>query len=121
MIIRQQTLSIKTEILRSQKIVLVVNEQPLCRNTDDINVTSVSEGFSNKYKFGRRGVHIANISIRHLKQKLDHVKIMLHESDIDNFCVCETFLNKTINDETIKINGFTHERKYRDGCTDEIK
>ena len=39
-------------------------------------------------------VQIANINIRHLKPKLDQFKIMLHESDIDNFGVCETFLNK---------------------------
>ena len=43
---------------------------------------------------------------------------MLHESDIDIFGVCETFLNKTINDEIINVNGFTHERKDRESCTD---
>ena len=43
---------------------------------------------------------------------------MLHESDIDIFGVCETFLNKTVNDEIITINGFTHERKDREACTD---
>ena len=43
---------------------------------------------------------------------------MLHESDIDIFGFCETFLNKTINDEIINVNGFTHERKDREACTD---
>ena len=33
----------------------IVNEQPLSRNTNDINVTSDSEFFSNKFKFDRRG------------------------------------------------------------------
>ena len=44
-------------------IVTDVNEQPLSRNTNDINVTSDSEFFSNKFKFDRRGVHIANLNI----------------------------------------------------------
>ena len=43
---------------------------------------------------------------------------MLHTSDIDIFGVCETFLHKTINDEIINVNGFTHERKDREACTD---
>ena len=95
-------------------IVTGANEQPLSRNTNDINVTSASELFSNKFKFDRRGVHIANLNIQHLKPKLDQVNIMLHESDIDILGVCETFLNKTINDEMINVNGFTHERKNRE-------
>ena len=36
-------------------IVTDANEQPLSRNTNDINVTSDSELFSNKFKFDRRG------------------------------------------------------------------
>ena len=56
--------------------------------------------------------------LRHLKPKLDQINVMLHESDIDIFGVYETFLNKTINDEIINVNGFTHERKDREACTD---
>ena len=99
-------------------IVTDANEQPLRRYTNDINVTSDSELFSNKFKFDRRGVHMANLNIRYLKPKLDQFNIMLHESDIDIFGVCETFLNKTIHDEIINVNGFTHERKDREACTD---
>ena len=50
---------------------------------------------------------LQNINIRHLKPKLDQVKIMLQESENDILGVCETFLNKIINDETINVNGFT--------------
>ena len=50
-------------------IVTDANEQPLSRNNNDINVTPDSELFSNKFKFDRRGVHIANLNIRHLKTK----------------------------------------------------
>ena len=99
-------------------IVTDANEQPLSRNNNDINVTPDSELFSNKFKFDRRGVHIANLNIRHLKPKLDQVNIMLHESDIDILGVCETFLNKTINDEIINVYDFIHERKDREACTD---
>ena len=44
-------------------IVTDANEQPLSRNNNDINVTPDSELFSNKFKFDRRGVHIANLNI----------------------------------------------------------
>ena len=108
----------ETGNIQVSTIVTDANEQPLSRNNNDINVTPDSELFSNKFKFDRRGVHIANLNIRHLKPKLDQVNIMLHESDIDILGVRETFLNKTINDEIINVNGFTHERKDREACTD---
>ena len=94
------------------------NEHIACRNHDDGNITTVSQDFLNEFKFSRRGVHIANFNIRHVKPKLDQVKIMLQGSAVDIFGVCETFLNKAINDETLHVNGFTHERKDREDCSE---
>ena len=97
---------------------LNTNEHTTCRNQENINTPPVSQHFRNEFKFNRRGVHIANINIRHLKPKLDQVKIMLQGSAVDIFGVCETFLNKTINDETLHVNGYTHERKDREACSE---
>ena len=98
---------------------LDTNEHTTCRNQENINNTpSVSQHFRNEFKFNRRGVHIANINIRHLKPKLNQVKIMLQGSVVDSFGVCETFLNKTINDETLHVNGYTHERKDREAYSE---
>ena len=89
------------------------------RDTNDQgNITAVSQDFLNEFKFSRRGVYIANFNIRHLKPKLDQVKIMLQGSTVDLFGVCETFLNKTIHDDTLHFNGYTHERKDREACSD---
>ena len=65
----------------------------------------------------RRGIHIGNLNIRHLKPKVDDVKVFLNkENNIDIFGVCETFLNKTIDTTTLNIDGFKIERKDRDDC-----
>ena len=71
----------------------------------------MSQDFLNDFKFSRTGVHIANFNILNLQPKLDQVKIMLQGSTVDLFGACETFLNKTINDDTLHINGYTHESK----------
>lgn len=66
------------------------------------------------FKFNSRGVHIVNLNIRHLKPKLDEIKIMLQQSNnIDIFAACETFLDQTVDNETISINGYMLERKDR--------
>ena len=72
----------------------------------------------NEFKFDHRGIHIANINIRHLKPKVDQIKIMLQESNIDILGTCETFLSKPDEDTIVNINGFTIERKDRDSCPD---
>ena len=63
-------------------------------------------------KFNRRGIHIANLNIRHLKPKVDQMKILLDQSNsIDIFGLCKTFLNESIDNSSIQINGYNIERK----------
>ena len=50
-------------------IVTDANEQPLSRNTNDINVRSDSEFFSNKFKFDRRGGPHSKLKHSTLKTK----------------------------------------------------
>lgn len=65
-------------------------------------------------KFLKRGIHIANLNIRHLKPKLDEIKIMLSSSNsIDVLGTCETFLNNSIPDDVLVIADYTFERKDR--------
>lgn len=55
----------------------------------------------NELKFQRRGIHIANLDIRHLQPKLDDIKLMLDKSNnVDIFGVCETFLNNNVDTTT---------------------
>ena len=68
--------------------------------------------------FNRKGFHICNLNIRHLKPKLDDVKLLLDSSNsVDILGLCETFLNKYVDDKTVSIEGYTFERKDRDQCT----
>ena len=58
------------------------------------------------------------MSIRHLKQKVDELKVLLSESkQVDILGVCETFLNNSVDDKILHIDGYTFERKDRDACT----
>ena len=65
-------------------------------NTDysDKQATSSPQIFQNDFN-NHRGIHMANVNIRHLKPKLDEIKIMLRGSSLDIFGICETFLSKT--------------------------
>ena len=63
-------------------------------------------------KFKRRGIHFCNLNIRHLKPKIDEMKLLLYSSkSIDVFGVCETFLNTTVDNISIHIDGYKIERK----------
>ena len=59
-------------------------------------------------------IFICNLNIRHLKPKIDDLKIILSpEKCIDVFGICETFLNPAIDDISINVQGYKIERKDR--------
>ena len=83
-------------------------------NNQNIESSKNQEGFS----FQSRAIHIVNLNIRHLKPKVDELKVLLPESkQVDVLGVCETFLNKSVDDKILYIDGYTFERKDRDACT----
>ena len=67
---------------------LDVTEQSSNTDYSDIQATSSPQNFQNDFKFNHREIHITNVKIRHLKPKLDQVKIMLQGSSIDIFGIC---------------------------------
>ena len=81
-------------------------------------IHTAENSLQSEFKFDHRGIHIANINIRHLKPKVDQIKIMLQKSNIDILGTCETFCSKNDDDKIVNINGFTIERKDRDSCPD---
>ena len=65
-------------------------------------------------QYNHRGIHIANMNIRHLKPKLDDMKILLDSANcIDVFGLCETFLTETVDNDIVPISGYTFEHKDR--------
>ena len=83
-------------------------------NNQNIESSKNQEGFS----FQSRGIHIVNLNIRHLKPKVDEMKVLLPESkQVDVLRVCEILLNKSVDDKILHIDGYTFERKDRDACT----
>ena len=53
--------------------------------------------------FKHRGIHVVNLNTRHVKPKLDELKIMFENNKcIDVFGICETFLNETVDDKLLR-------------------
>ena len=60
-----------------------------------------------------KGLHICHLNVHYLYPKLDEIKILLHEQNIDILCLCEAFLNQEFCDDELKINGYDFIRKDR--------
>ena len=89
-------------------------------HTENTNIADTSPLRGLEYQ--RKGIHISNLNICHLKPKLDDVKLLLSsERNVDVFGICETFLNQTVEDKILNIEGYQFERKDRENCTTSDK
>lgn len=72
----------------------------------DVHITDLS--------FSTKGLHIANLNIRHILPKFDELEITMRtENGSDILGICETFLDQTVSDDQLKLNGFDFFRKDR--------
>ena len=53
-----------------------------------------------------RGVSFALLNIRSLSNKIDDLRILLHDSDLDFLCLTESHLKSSIEDAEIKCDGY---------------
>ena len=63
--------------------------------------------------FGKKGLHIAHLNIHFLYPKLDEIKFLTNNQNIDIFCLCETFLNHQFSDNELQITDYNMFRKDR--------
>ena len=87
-------------------------------------IPTVSNGtvdtHSTDFVFRSKGLHLANLNIRHLLPKLDELRIsMACENGSDVPGICETFLNDDISFNQLTVNGFDHIRKDRSVTKDK--
>ena len=61
------------------------SEQPSHSVNTDLHTNTSQHNIQTDFKFDHRENHIVNVNIRHLKPKLDQIKIMLQGSVIDIF------------------------------------
>ena len=78
-------------------------QSPIIENDNRSNNTDKGRNF-----FQHRGIHLANLNISNIRPKLDELKIL------DILGVCETFLNKSIDETLLHIDRFSFERKDMD-------
>ena len=79
-----------------------------------------SESDFNDLTFTSKGLRVTNLNVRHLVTKVDEIQIMLaNENGPDILWLCETFLDKTILDEQVSINGYESIRKDRCDTVDK--
>ena len=81
-------------------------------------IPTVSNGtdatHSTDFVFRSKGLHMANLNIRHLLPKLDELRIsMACENGPDVLGICETFLNEKISCYQLTVNGFDHIKNDR--------
>ncbi len=80
------------------------------QNVYDSSRTQLNNGMT----FSTRGLHMANLNIRHLLPNLDEMKIVLSQRKCpDILGICETFLVDEVPDTQMSIPGYVMHRKDR--------
>lgn len=64
------------------------------------------EGYVDYKCFSGKGLKIAHLNIRSIKNKIDHLRVFLYQNSVDILCLSETWLNSDINDSEILIEGY---------------
>ncbi len=59
------------------------------------------------------GLKVAHINVRSLYPKIDEIRYLLADASLDILCITEAWLDKTITDSQIKVNGYLVERNDR--------
>ena len=79
-----------------------------CEQSENVTVSSI-------FPYVEKGLRVACHNINRLINKLDKLKLILDtdKSPLDLYCICETFLTPTIDDNCLKINGYSFFRKDR--------
>ena len=87
---------------------------PSCDNSTHIHtVKDTDNQISFKPWFNTKGLKIVHLNIHYLYPKLDEIKLILSQQDIDILCLCETFLNETFLTIEMQIENFKMFRKDR--------
>ena len=67
-----------------------------------------------EFTFYKKGIHIANLNVRHILPKLDELQITFGvENSPDILGICTTFLDPSVNDNQLSINDYDFIRKDR--------
>ena len=70
----------------------------------------------NTFSYSKKGLHVANINIQHILNKLDEIKYHLAQVNSSHILgLCETFLTERVQNNALFINNFAFERKDRVG------
>ena len=76
-----------------------------------------NDGANAEHAFSLKGLHVANLNVRHLLSKFDEIGIVLaSENGPDILGMCETFLDSSTPDNLISVTNYEFLRKDR-SCT----
>ena len=108
-----------------QPSVLPENHSSDCLTPDSASsyIETSNNSISNvhrEFTFHKKGIHVANLNVRHILPKLDELQITLGvENSPDILGICETFLDPTVNDTQLYINDYDFIRKDRHETQDK--
>ena len=83
-----------------------VDENDIDTSTDEYTKCKLHLSSSN-------GLKIGHLNVRSLSDKIDEVRFIIFETNLDIFCISETWLKDDINDDMIHIPGYTVVRRDR--------
>ncbi|KAK3103380.1 hypothetical protein FSP39_018833 [Pinctada imbricata] len=85
-------------------------------NVSDNKHQNSSKNLNENFGLVMRGLRIGNLNVCHVLPKLDEIKLMIKSScSVNILGLCETFLNESVHNDFLNIDGFVFERKDRDG------
>ena len=98
-----------------------ISQDFVCKDNPSLNkshstciFSSHLSGTENSTELIFKGLHIANLNVRHIVPKIDELRIvMANDMGPDIFGACETFLETSIPDNHLAINSYKFIRKDR--------
>ena len=104
------------------------NDDTVLSNNSTVTPNSSGEAYpsldtesqNSNITFMSKGLHFCNLNIRHLTPKLDELQlVMATDNGPDIFGICETFLEYSVPDCQLNIQGFEFMRKDRSDTQDK--
>ena len=121
---REQLLSDDTVVVSSPWVVSPVDQRTRdapttddTGNSNDTILTCIDTSLTStpiEFAFSSKGLHIANLNVRHIVPKIDEIRILMSNKQSPHILgLCETFLRTTDPDSQVSIDGYNFYRKDR--------
>ena len=78
-----------------------------------VDINDITAHLQSKPWFEKKGMKKFHLNVHYLYPKLDEIKLILSQHNVDILCLCETFLNETFSNNEVSIENYKLFRKDR--------